>query len=150
MLTATKSFGSRVLVPPDALPRFWLFMYRSTPVTYLLSTMVSTGLAGVPIVCDANELLNINPPAGQTCKNYLTEYMDSVGGTLLNPEALQQCQFCPVTDTDTLLAALNIYFSERWRDFGISMAYVGINVAGALLLYWLFRVPKNPRLQRVK
>jgi ATP-binding cassette subfamily G (WHITE) protein 2 (PDR) len=38
------------------------------------------------------------------------------------------------------LAGSNIYYSERWRNFGIMFAFIGFNVFLALLTYWLFRV----------
>lgn len=70
--------------------------------------------------------------------------MNEVGGKLLNFEATEQCKFCPVSNTDNILAAIGIYYEDRWRNFTISVAYSIVNVAGALCLYWLFRVPKGP------
>lgn len=141
-LITTHSFRS-VLVTSSALPRFWIFMYRATPVTYFVNAMVSTGAAGVDIVCSAKELVNIEPPRGQTCGAYLEEYLSFVGGRLLNPNAMQQCHFCPVANTDTLLAALGIHFEDRWRNFGITLAFTFGNVIIAICLYWTFRVPKQ-------
>jgi ABC-type multidrug transport system permease subunit len=143
-------FSCSVLVPSTSLPRFWIFMYRATPVTYLVSSMISTGVGGVPIVCAANELVKFDPPTGQTCSQYLTDYLSYAGGSLLNPTATQQCQFCPVSDTNTLLAGVGIFFEHRWRDFGITLAYSAINIALALGLYWLFRVPKKPIMKNGK
>lgn len=143
-------FSCSVLVPSTSLPRFWIFMYRATPVTYLVSSMISTGVGGVPIVCAANELVKFDPPTGQTCSQYLTDYLSYAGGSLLNPTATQQCQFCPVSDTNTLLAGVGIFFDHRWRDFGITLAYSAINIALALGLYWLFRVPKKPIMKNGK
>lgn len=139
----------RVLVSPAALPRFWLFMYRATPVTYFINAIVSTGVAGGDIVCAASEIIKFAPPSGQTCSLYLKEYMSYAGGTLLNPRATKQCDFCRVAGTDSVLASLEIYFGHRWRNFGISLIYSAVNVGGALCLYWLFRVPKAPGRRRV-
>lgn len=105
--------------------------------------MISTGVSGVDVVCAANEIIKFDPPSGQNCGSYLKEYTDYAGGTLLNPSAQQQCQFCPVSKTETVLAELGIFFEDRWRSLGISLAYSVVNVLGALLLYWLFRVPKG-------
>ncbi|KAI9876910.1 MAG: hypothetical protein M1830_005311 [Pleopsidium flavum] len=134
-----------VLVRPNALPRFWIFMYRVTPVTYFINTLVSTGLSGVEVICTTNEILEFDPANGQDCGSYLKEYMNQAGGSLLNPQATQECQFCPVSSTDSLLAALGIYYEDRWRNFAITLVYSFVNVAGALCLYWLFRVPKGAR-----
>ncbi|KAL8792682.1 MAG: hypothetical protein Q9195_004742 [Heterodermia aff. obscurata] len=134
-----------VLVAPDALPRFWIFMYRSTPITYFINAMVSTGIAGVSVNCSAEEIVRFDPPLGQTCGSYLQDYVVRVGGTLLNPSALRQCQLCPVSTTDNVIARIGVFYHDRWRDLGISLVYSVINVIGALVLYWAFRVPKGAR-----
>lgn len=120
-------------------------MYRVTPVTYFLNALVSTGISGVEVKCTTNEILRFDPANGQDCGSYLKEYMNEAGGKLLNFEATEQCKFCPVSNTDSILAAIGIYYEDRWRNFAISVAYSIVNVAGALCLYWLFRVPKGTR-----
>jgi ABC-type multidrug transport system permease subunit len=62
---------------------------------------------------------------------------------LLNPEASTDCKICSISSTDQFFAALNMYYSDHWRNVGIMVAYVGFNVAAAVFLYWLFRVPKH-------
>lgn len=134
-----------VLVTPEALPRFWHFMYRATPVTYFVNAIVSTGLAGVPIECSARETFSFDPPPGQSCAFYLRDYIMQSGGILLNPAATRHCNFCPVSSTDAVIARFGIFYHDRWRDFGITLAYSTFNVLSALALYWLFRVPKAAR-----
>ena len=63
------------------------------------------------------------------------------GGYLLNSVANSSCQICTVANTDTFLAQLDIYHGDRWRDFGITLAFNVINVVGALSLYRVFRMP---------
>lgn len=134
-----------VLVSPAKLPRFWIFMYRATPINYFVSAMISTGVSGVSLVCFPNEIMMLEPPFGQNCSSYLMEYIRLAGGNLLNPGAEDHCQFCPISRADTVLNNLGIHFQARWRNFGITLAYNTINVAGTLILYWLFRVPKGQR-----
>ena len=134
-----------VLVSPSALPRFWLFMYRVTPVTYFVEVLISTSLSGAKVVCTAEEILTFEPPKGQDCGSYLKAYMIESGGSLLNPENMQQCQFCPVDSTNSLLAAIGIDVGDGWRNFSITLVYNLVNIAGTLFLYWLFRVPKGAR-----
>ena len=45
------------------------------------------------------------------------------------------------------LAQLSSQYSTRWRNFGIMWAFIGFNVAGALFLYWLARVPRKQKVQ---
>ncbi|KAG4437711.1 hypothetical protein IFR05_006794 [Cadophora sp. M221] len=132
-----------VLVPFGSLPKFWTWLYHLTPVTYFVRTMLSTGIAGAHITCAANELLYLNPPTGQSCSSYLNPYMNYSGAHLLNPDATSGCQLCPMKDADAPLAQIGVHFSKRWEDFGISLIYTAVNILGALLLYWIFRVPRG-------
>lgn len=118
-------------------------MYRSTPITYFVNAMVSTGIAGVRIHCSAKELVRFDPPLGQTCGNYLQDYMVRAGGTLLNPIAARQCQLCPVSTTDNVIVQIKVFYLDGWMNFGLSLVYSIVNVIGALALYWVFRVPKG-------
>ena len=120
-------------------------MYRVSPLTYITAAMASSGIAGVSITCARNEIVQMDPPIGMTCESYLSAYLQDAGGTLLNPTDMHQCQLCPVSTTDDVLATLGIYATDGWRNLGISLVYTAVNIAGALLLYWLFRVPKSPR-----
>ncbi|KAK7058385.1 Multidrug resistance protein [Paramarasmius palmivorus] len=134
-----------VLVPPQRLPGFWIFMYRVSPFTYLTSAVMSTGLAGAPAYCSSIEVSLIDPPSGSTCEDYLRPYIQSAGGSLANPNATSQCEYCSITKTDAFLAQVNSSFDVAWRNFGIMWAYIVFNLFGALLLYWLVRVPKRSK-----
>ncbi|ERF69401.1 hypothetical protein EPUS_05946 [Endocarpon pusillum Z07020] len=138
-----------VLVSPNSLPRFWIFMYRITPITYFINALVSTGISGVEITCTAQDVLQFDPPGGQNCGHYLTDYINEMGGKLFNPDATEECQYCPVSTTDNLIARLGIDYRDRWKNFGITLIYSAVNVAGALLLYWCFRVPKRIHREKI-
>ena len=139
-----------VLATPDTMPRFWIFMYRVSPFTYLVSAMLSVGVANTQVTCAPNELLTFDPPAGQTCYQYLEDYMVKAGGYLTNDNATTACSFCSVSDTNTALASVVSHYSDRWRNFGILWAYIAFNICGALFVYWLTRVPKKPKTKKEK
>lgn len=120
-------------------------MYRVSPFTYLVDAMLSVGLANAPAHCASNEVSLFNPPSGQTCGEYLAAYMSLAGGSLSNPNATSQCEFCSITDTNTFLGEVNSFYSHRWRNFGLMWVYIVINIFGALFFYWLARVPKNTK-----
>lgn len=132
-----------VLATPDTMPRFWIFMYRLSPFTYLVSAMLSTAVANADIHCAANELLLFQPPDGQTCIEYMKPYITALGGYLTNEDATSDCSYCTVDKTNTFLAGARSYYSDRWRNFGIIWAYIIFNIAAALAVYWLVRVPKK-------
>jgi ABC-type multidrug transport system permease subunit len=131
-----------VMQSPSALPGFWIFMYRVSPFTYWVGGMASTQLHDRNVVCSEAELSVFNPPANQTCYQYMAEYMKLAGGQLQNPDATSDCKFCSLTVADQYLAASEIEWSQRWRNFGIIWAYVVFNIFMATVLYYLFRVRK--------
>lgn len=136
-----------VLVPFNAMPGFWKFMYYVSPFTYLVEALLSAGVANAPVTCASNEFLNFPAPAGSTCKQYMAEYIDLAGGYLLDPNS-SQCSYCQINSTNTFLAGVNIYYDHAWRDFGILWGYILFNIAAAPLIYWLARVPKGSKQRR--
>merc|ERR1712070_1312638 len=63
------------LQQPEALPGFWIFMYRVSPYTYLVEGMLSTGIANQDTTCAENEFVTLQPPGGQTCEAYMQRYI---------------------------------------------------------------------------
>ncbi|KAK2591158.1 Multidrug resistance protein [Conoideocrella luteorostrata] len=135
-----------VLAQPDSLPRFWIFMYRVSPFTYLISGMLSTGVANTKVTCNPNELLIFNNPSKESCHDYLKDYIGAVGGQLreaTNTTITSECHFCPISDTNVFLKGVSSDYNDRWRNFGLLWVFVLFNISAALLVYWLARVPKN-------
>jgi ATP-binding cassette subfamily G (WHITE) protein 2 (PDR) len=134
-----------VLASPQSLPGFWIFMYRISPFTYLVSGVMSTGIANTAVVCADIEYLHFNPPSGSTCGSYMNSYIDTAGGYLLDNNTMTDCSFCSLSSTNAFLARVSSYYDQRWRNFGLMFAYIAFNVAGAIFFYWLIRVPKNSK-----
>lgn len=145
-----------VFQPPDALPGFWIFMYRVSPLTYIVGGIAATGLHGRPVQCSASETSVFNPPNGLTCGVYLEQYLTQAPGQLYNPDATSQCQYCPFSNSDQILSLSEISWSTRWRNFGIVWAYIFFNIFVAITLYFVFRGKKwdgqrqNKTFSRVK
>lgn len=138
-------FFCGVLVTPNEMPRVWIFLYRASPLSYFVSAMLSTGLANVDVSCAANEFTIIDPPSGQTCYEYLMDHINDAGGYLLNNNATVDCQYCKIKETNVFLSEIQSEYSTRWRNFGIIWAYVVFNIAAAMVLYWVARMPKGKR-----
>lgn len=122
-------------------------MYRVSPFNYLVDGMLSTGLANTEVTCASYEYSTLQPPAGLTCLQYLQDYINSMGGYVLDPNASQDCKFCAAKSTNVYLEQVSSSYSHRWRNFGIMWAFIIFNVFAALLLYWLVRVPKKQKVQ---
>ncbi|KAJ9614979.1 hypothetical protein H2200_001053 [Cladophialophora chaetospira] len=140
LFTLTLQFNG-VLQPPTALPGFWIFMYRVSPFTYLIGGWAGTGLANRAVVCAQNELAVFNPPTGQTCGKYLSAYLEGgAPGSLLNPSATTQCEYCPLQSANQFLANSWIDPSDQYRNLAILFAYIFFNMIAAVSLYYVFRV----------
>ena len=122
-------------------------MYHISPFTYLVSGMLSVGLANAPISCSTEEFLHFSPPSLVSCSTYLAPYIEVLGG-YLTPESMNstsECVFCSVSETNTFLKGVSAEYGDRWRNLGIFWVYVVFNIVAAVGLYWLARVPKGKR-----
>ncbi|KAF7349230.1 hypothetical protein MSAN_01712400 [Mycena sanguinolenta] len=106
-----------VLAGPSSLG-WWIWMYRVSPFSYLVGGMLATGVANTEVQCSSIELLHVDPVAGQNCGEYFAPYMQIAGGSLSNPNATSDCQFCSIAETNVFLAASGISYSQRWRNHG--------------------------------
>jgi len=118
-----------VFVPPNALPGFWIFMYRVSPLTYITAALAGVGLHGRQVHCGATEVTVFDPPANQTCGSYLADYLKTAPGQLLNPQSFAGCEYCPLTGADQFLAGYGVSYEERWRNSSIVWGFVAFNVS---------------------
>ncbi|OJD10493.1 hypothetical protein AJ78_08513 [Emergomyces pasteurianus Ep9510] len=133
-----------VAIPKINFPDFWTFMYPVSPGTYLVGGVMAASIAGANVTCSETELLQIMPPSGMTCGEFMGPFATSAKGVLLNPaEALNACRYCIISTTDQFLSRFDIYYSNVWRNFGLLWVYILFNVAAAMGLYWLVRMPKG-------
>jgi ATP-binding cassette subfamily G (WHITE) protein 2 (PDR) len=138
----TDSFTS-VIVKPDDLPRFWLFMYRASPLTYFISGVVTAGLAHTQITCSSIEMLRIALPAGRTCGEYIKSFIQVAGGFVEDANAVDRCGYCPVGDADAFMQTMGIDVDYKWRNVWFLFCYVVFNVIATFFLYWVARAPKR-------
>lgn len=86
---------SGVVRPHDEMPVFWRYtMYYITPFTYWIGGIVSTVLAGRPVVCNEGDLNYFVPPPGQTCGQYAGAWLQTTTGYLVDPLASDRCGYC--------------------------------------------------------
>merc|ERR1712226_111349 len=100
---------------------------------------MATTLGKAPAHCAPTEFQTFAPPRGQTCGEYMANYMSMAGGFLRDANATQECGFCQMVSTDQFLKRVHVSWSTRWRDFGLLWVYVAFNIAAAIFLYWLCR-----------
>ncbi|RMJ21434.1 ABC transporter [Aspergillus sp. HF37] len=131
-----------VMQPPDALPGFWIFMYRVSPFTYWVGGVAAAQLHNRPIRCSPVEVSIFDPPDGMTCAQYLRPYLQAAPGYLSNGNATQNCEYCSLSTADQYLASVNMFWGQRWRNFGVFWAFIAFDIAAAVLLYYAFRIMK--------
>jgi len=118
-------------------------MYRVSPFNYLVGAMLATGVANTEVICSPIELAIFDPPSGQTCGQYMNNYVNSNGGAIYNPNATSACEYCSTTNTNSFLQSVSVSYSDRWRNFGLLWVYIIFNMFACIMIYWLVRVPKK-------
>ncbi|KAF9890970.1 hypothetical protein FE257_005227 [Aspergillus nanangensis] len=131
-----------VMQTPEALPGFWIFMYRLSPFTYWVGGVAATQMHGREIRCSDVEMSVFNPPSGMNCGDYMQQYMSVAPGYLENPNATDSCNYCSISTADQYLGSVHMEWDQRWRNFGIFWAYIVFDIAAAVALYYCFRVKK--------
>ncbi|KAH7155772.1 ABC-2 type transporter-domain-containing protein [Dactylonectria estremocensis] len=136
-----------ILAPPQDLPGFWTFMYRVSPFTYVVEGLLSTSMANAQAYCEPNEFIKFNAPNDMSCGDYLKSYIERAGGYVNNPTSGNgsECHYCTISDSNSFLDSIQVSFVNRWRDFGILWVFILFNIAAALGIYWLARVPKKSK-----
>ncbi|KXN88770.1 Brefeldin A resistance protein [Leucoagaricus sp. SymC.cos] len=118
---------------------WWKWMYRLSPYTYLIEGLLGQAIGHQSIQCSTVEYVQLNPPIGMTCAQYLDPFISSSGGYLTNPNATTACNFCSMSTSDQFLASgFNIFYDHTWRNFGLMMAYTAFNVCPICIFCSLF------------
>jgi ATP-binding cassette subfamily G (WHITE) protein 2 (SNQ2) len=128
-----------VVRPYNMMPTFWRYwMYYTNPSTYWIGGILAATLNDIPVQCAPHETARFNVPSGETCSSYAGRFLANATGYLLNPDATSDCQYCPLSRGNDYLAELNIKASEKWRDFGIFLAFCVSN--WALVYFFIYTV----------
>ncbi|EFQ98073.1 multidrug resistance protein CDR1 [Nannizzia gypsea CBS 118893] len=130
------------------LPKFWSFMYRVSPATYLVGGLMSSAVANSGVKCADREILRMAPTGNLTCKEFLAPYIEGAGGVVLNPASQGICEYCPLATTNEFLDRFQISYDTRWRDFALVWVYILANIVAGLGFYWLFKVPRGRGIKR--
>ncbi|KAG9882692.1 hypothetical protein KCU94_g19185, partial [Aureobasidium melanogenum] len=130
------------LIPHAALNDFYRnWLYWLDPFRWFFGGSVSNLLKPVPVNCSANDLARFDPPAGQTCAAYAADYLSRSTGYLVNPDATENCGYCPYSTGSEYAATMDYYYSQRWRDWGIFLVFAVVsNVALIYFITWFTRV----------
>ncbi|KAF2825384.1 hypothetical protein CC86DRAFT_383276 [Ophiobolus disseminans] len=126
VITTLVSFCG-VMVPYSQIEPFWRYwIYYLDPYNYLMSSLLIFGSWSTGVTCRQSELAIFDPPANQTCGQYLSMYQQGMGaGTnLLNPDATFDCNVCQYDSAASYFKTLNLkeeYYG--WRNAGIVVLF---------------------------
>ncbi|KAG0158229.1 hypothetical protein PDIDSM_5742 [Penicillium digitatum] len=127
-----------VVVPYVALPHFWQsWMYWLTPFHYLLEGFVGVITHNVPMRCIEREEARFSTPAGMNCQEYAGSYAEKAGG-YVRDVGNGMCSFCQYSTGDQYAKSLNVFYSHKWRDYGIFWGYIIFNFALVFVFSWLY------------
>jgi ATP-binding cassette subfamily G (WHITE) protein 2 (SNQ2) len=143
-----------VVQPPPQLPYFWrVWMFKLSPFTWLIEGMLGAVLDGRPVRCTPEEFNRINPPPGQTCASYLSNFVNTLDGPNLGTGYYQDgpdgsCEYCMYRVGNDYLTSITMNASHRYRDFGIICAYIAFNIMLCFTLFYFFRIFKLSNLTK--
>ncbi|RAL01405.1 putative ABC transporter [Aspergillus ibericus CBS 121593] len=127
-----------VVVPYSGLNTFWRsWMYWLTPFHYLLEGFLGVVVHDVPLRCVSREESEFRPPSGMTCQEYAGSYASQVGG-YVQDAGNGLCAFCQYSVGDNFAASFNVFYSHKWRNYGIFWAYVIFNFMAVFFFSWLY------------
>ncbi|KAJ2157085.1 ATP-binding cassette transporter snq2, partial [Coemansia sp. RSA 552] len=133
-----------VAVPYAQMPKFWRsWMYWATPYLYYVEGVITNDLHGAEVRCRDNEHFIFEPPSGQSCAEYAGGWVEQAVGYINNPNATENCQYCPFKVGDEFYQSLDWSFAHRWRNFGILMGFVVFNIAFTVLMIRVYKVNKR-------
>ncbi|PNS17240.1 Brefeldin A resistance protein [Sphaceloma murrayae] len=141
LIISMVTFFCGVLVPYQQIPVFWRFwMYWVNPFTYLMGGFLTFTIFDKQVSCAESEFAVFDTPAGQTCAQYLGEWLQGPGtlANLTNPQATSGCRVCQYSRGSDYLKTVNVndyYFG--WRNVGICAIFA---CSGYALVYGLMKL----------
>ncbi|KAL8897172.1 MAG: hypothetical protein Q9207_007345 [Kuettlingeria erythrocarpa] len=127
-----------VVVPYAGLPYFWRsWMYYLSPFRYILDGFLGVAVHNRPVICESAELARFSAPPGQTCESYTQSFIAMAGG-YVQTGADGLCEFCQYKNGDEFARGFNVFYSNKWMDYGVIWAFCAFNFAVVFLASWLF------------
>ncbi|KAI8065000.1 ABC-2 type transporter-domain-containing protein [Thamnidium elegans] len=138
-----------LMQPVSQMPKFWSsWMYWIDPFHYYIEGLAVNELVNIKVNCSNGDLLRFTPPPGQTCGEYTEAFFATRGvtGYLANPSAIQpeQCGYCTYSSgPDFYETILDWNASNRWRNFGVLIAFFAFNYILFVILVYFRRKPNR-------
>lgn len=136
---------SGVLVPYSQMQVFWRYwLYYLNPFNYLIGALVTPVTWDVQVKCLKSELTSIPLPSNSTCGEYMSDFLSTAAGYVVDPTSSTSCEYCSYSQGSEYLETLNInhkYYG--WRDVGITALF-------CISSYWLVFIMMKLRSKATK
>ena len=110
-----------VVVPYAQMQPFWKFwLYYLDPFNYLVGGLFGPIIWDVKVECHLSELTSFNAPDGQTCGQYMADFLSENAGYITDSDATGSCSYCPYSTGADYARTFNLneeYYG--WRDVSI-------------------------------
>ncbi|KAJ4183507.1 hypothetical protein NW755_009542 [Fusarium falciforme] len=114
-----------VVVPYDAMQPFWKYwLYYLDPFHYLFGGLMGPIIWDVKVECRPEEFTSFNVPDGQTCGEYVADFLSANAGYVASPNATGSCDYCAYSTGAEYAKTFNLreeYYG--WRDTGITALF---------------------------
>ncbi|KAI9037656.1 uncharacterized protein KD926_000142 [Aspergillus affinis] len=128
---------SGVIVPHSSMNSFykpWIFW--TDPMRYFFGGSVGNVLHGLKAKCSPRDFTLFDPPVGQTCGEYVSDFLASSAGYISNPTSTSDCSYCPYSIGDDYSATLDYSYGRKWRDWAVFLGFCLTNIACLYVIMW--------------
>eukprot|EP01114_Cavostelium_apophysatum_P000345 TRINITY_DN10328_c0_g2_i1.p1 TRINITY_DN10328_c0_g2~~TRINITY_DN10328_c0_g2_i1.p1 ORF type:complete len:933 (+),score=266.58 TRINITY_DN10328_c0_g2_i1:78-2801(+) len=144
LLTIFMQLFSGVLIPPQAMPKFWKsWMYHINPFRYFLEGHLTDILHDVQVRCSDEDFVRFEAPSPMNCGQYLAEFFSSGATGYLKDASATSCEYCQYNTGAEWYAPLDWDYANRWRNFGILFGFYAFNIILSCFLIYIFRKPRR-------
>lgn len=90
------------------------------------------------VECSDRDLVKFSPPSGQTCGEYMANYLNNGGpGYIVDENATDMCGYCNYKSGPEYYGTIYQWdAANKWRDLGIIFAFFVFNVFLFIGLCW--------------
>ena len=112
-------------------------MYYLTPFRYITEGFLSVAVHDLPLICADNEFARFLPPPGQSCQAYVQPFIAQAGGYVQDGIG-GLCEYCQYASGDEFAAGFNVFYHNKWIDYGVVFAYCVFNFMVVYACSWLY------------
>ncbi|KAN0038043.1 hypothetical protein ACTA71_000215 [Dictyostelium dimigraforme] len=133
-----------VQVPPSMSSFYQDWLYHLNPAKYFLEGLITTVLKPIQVICTDVDLIKFTAPNGLDCQSYSAPFLESAPGNVITlNNSTNECGYCIYQTGEDYFQSLGWDYNNRWRNFGIIVAYWGSSMLAILFFVYLTQKPRR-------